>query len=151
MLGLGMANKVVGLIDPYTTSPDNVILYYNFDQYLFTEKEDPTQGVGLFGRFGWARSDVNAVNYFYSMGVGGKGVIPTRDKDTFGVGYYYVDTSNDLPQIVNKEAGVEMFYNIEITPWMHITPDIQVISDPGGTRALHETAFVYGIRMQLNL
>jgi porin len=151
MLGLGMANKVVGMIDPYNTSPDNVGLYYNFDQYVYTEKDDPTQGVGLFGRFGWAREDVNPINYFYSIGVGGKGVIPTRDKDTFGVGYYYLDLSNDLPSVVHKEAGVEMFYNIEITPWLHITPDIQVIADPGGTRALNETAFVYGIRMQMNL
>jgi len=28
-----------------------------------------------------------------------------------------------------------MFYNIEITPWLHITPDLQLIIDPGASPA----------------
>lgn len=150
LLGLKLAGKVVNKIAPFETSPDNVGLYYNFDQYVYAEKDDPTQGVGVFGRFGWAREDANALNYFYSLGVGGKGVISGRDQDTFGVGYYYADLSDDLPSVLHKEAGVELFYNLEITPWLHITPDIQVIADPGGT-TMNECSFVYGLRMQMNL
>ncbi|HOB75821.1 MAG TPA: carbohydrate porin [Phycisphaerae bacterium] len=150
LLGLDLANRLVGRIAPFNTSPDNVGIYYNFDQYLYTEKCDPTQGIGVFGRFGWAREDVNPINYFYSIGIGGKGVIPDRDKDTFGIGYYHVNLSNDLPSVFSYESGVELFYNIEVCPWLHISPDIQVIRNPGGA-GQHDCSLVYGVRMQMNL
>ena len=53
LLGLNLANKVVHAIAPFKKSADNVGVYYNFDQYLYTKKSDPTQGIGVFGRFGW--------------------------------------------------------------------------------------------------
>lgn len=149
LLGPGLANKVVRSLTRFDTSPDNVGVYYNFDQYLFTEAEDPTQGVGLFGRFGWARDDVNPIEYFYSIGLGGKGVIPDRDRDTFGLGYYHLNLSNDMPAIFSQEAGFELYYSIEVLPWLHLSPDIQVIMDPGGLD--RECAFIYGFRMQANL
>ena len=131
------------------TRPDDFTVYYNFDQFLYTEKEDPTQGVGLFGRFGWSTGESNPIETFYSIGVGGKGIIPERDHDTFGVGYYYVDMSDDLPSFlnINSEQGVEIYYNIEIAPWMHFTPDLQVIVDPGGGD--DDVAIVYGMRLQM--
>ena len=150
---LKYAPKLLNTLKPYLpfdTEPDNVMLYYNFDQYLYTEANDPTQGIGLFGRFGWARENVNPVNYYYSIGVGGKGVIPERDNDTFGVGYYFIDLSNDLPYMFHSEQGVELFYNIEITPWLHFTPDLQIIANPGGTDE-HDCSLVYGFRFQMDL
>jgi porin len=144
------AFQKIGAMLPRETEPDNVMVYYNFDQYVYTEAEDPTQGIGVFGRFGWARQDVNPAAHFYSIGVGGKGVLPERDKDTFGVGYYYLDLSNDLPSMYHSEQGVECYYNIEITPWLHVSPDVQLIMDPGGTDA-YETSLVWGLRMQMTL
>ena len=46
-------------------------LYYNFDQFLYAEEEDITQGIGLFGRFGVADKETNPIEHFYSFGVGG--------------------------------------------------------------------------------
>jgi porin len=149
ILGLDLFTKV-GKYLPFNESPDNIVIYTNFDQYLYTEAEDPSQGIGLFGRFAWARQDVNPVNYFYSAGVGGKGIVPERDNDTYGIGYYHLDLSNRLPPIFHSEQGVECFYNFEITPWMHLTPDLQVIVNPGGTD-LNDVAVVYGLRLQMNL
>lgn len=37
--------------------------------------------------------------------------------------------------------------NFEITPWMHISPDLQVIIDPGNND--NDVAIVYGMRMQM--
>ena len=57
-----------------------------------------------------------------------------------------MDMSDNLASFisVDTEQGIEFFYNIEVTPWMHITPDLQYIIDPGG--GAYDDAFVFGIR-----
>jgi porin len=126
-------------------------LWYDFDQYLYTCPDDKDQGFGLFGSFGWGNPKFNPVNTFYSVGLGGKGVIPERPKDRYGVGYFCMSISDQLPSILNaqKEQGVELFYNIEITPWLHITPDLQVLIQPSGTPR-DDVAIVYGLRTQVS-
>lgn len=47
-----------------------------------------------------------------------------------------------------------MFYNIEITPWMHLTPDIQFISNPATAAASDNPAdgrfsLVLGTRLRM--
>ena len=141
--------------------------YYNFDQYIYEPKKG--QGIGVFGRFGASDGDANPVHYFYSIGVGGKGVIPGRALDEFGVGYYYIDISNPkftgplaTRSFLRNEYGVEAYYNLAITPWMKLTPDIQVIRPaqedkvsvistvpPVITREGIDTATVLGIRLQM--
>jgi porin len=110
---------------------------YNFDQYVYQKAEDPTQGFGIFGRFGISDGKANPVHQFYSFGFGGKGLIPTRGHDRFGIGYYYMKISGNLrdtfpPLLLNRvgldhEQGVELFYNIAVTPWLHVTPDLQFV------------------------
>ncbi len=149
-LRLGGPFKLLSFIRQFgldaDTKPDDWAIYYNFDQYVYTEAEDPTQGIGVFGRFGWSSGEANPFKTFYSIGIGGKGVIPSRDHDTFGLGYYYAHMSYDLPALlsIGDEQGVELYYNFEVTPWLHITPDLQYIIDPGG--GADDDALVYGIR-----
>ena len=74
------------------------------------------------------------VKYFGNIEVGGKNVFAGRPDDRFGVGYYYTNISN--PQLMTPfgdfrflrdEHGMEAFYNFALTPWAHLTPNIQVI------------------------
>jgi porin len=123
---------------------------YNFDQFLYQEAQDETQGVGVFGRFGLADDEVNPFYQFYSIGLGGKGIIEGRDEDTFGIGYYYTVDSDELPQAIQSRfgdaQGFEVFYNIEATPWLHITPDFQVLQS--GDRSV-DVIYVGGVRVKL--
>lgn len=132
-------------------SGDSWAIYYNFDQYLYVEKEDPTQGVGLFFRFGQGDERNNPIERFYSFGIGGGGIIPTRDRDTFGIGWYLVDRSDQLPPLVERRTrggqGFEAFYNVEALPWLHVTPDLQVL-EPSLKRV--DTAVVLGIRAMID-
>jgi porin len=123
-------------------------VYYNFDQFLYTTKADGSQGFGIFGRIGFGDRNTNILEQFYSFGVGGQGMIPGRDHDRFGIGFYYTSLSNDLPGILlsDDEIGLELFYNIAATNWLYVTPDIQVI-EPVGKRAT--TAFLTGLRVQM--
>lgn len=43
---------------------------------------------------------------------------------------------------------MELYYNIEVTPWMRITPDLRFI-DPGRKR-FSGTAVVAGVRMRID-
>ena len=126
-------------------------LLYNFDQYLFNEAEDESQGFGLFGRLGVAEGDTNPADTFYSIGLGGKGMIDGRDEDTYGIGYYYIELSDELPRSVRTgfgdSQGVELFYNIEVTKWLHITPDFQIIN-PSDKSV--DTAYVAGFRARMD-
>ncbi|MBI4522289.1 MAG: carbohydrate porin [Deltaproteobacteria bacterium] len=140
---------------------------YNFDQYLYQKKEDPSQGLGVFGRFGISDGKANPVHQFYSFGFGGKGLIPGRDQDRFGIGYYYLKISGDLRETfppllrdrtgLDHEQGGELFYNIAITPWLHVTPDLQVIDSArnkapltGANRRAIDTAVVAGLRVKID-
>ncbi|MHC4225673.1 MAG: carbohydrate porin, partial [Planctomycetota bacterium] len=125
--------------------------FYNFDQYLFNEEQDPTQGIGLFGRLGIADDETSPPDRFYSIGLGGKGIVEGRDEDTFGFGYYYIGVSDEMPSVIrdilDSGQGYEFFYNIEVTQWLHITPDFQII-DSGNKNA--DTAYVAGVRARMD-
>jgi porin len=141
-------------------------VYYNFDQFVYEIEKSSGRGVGLFGRFGAADGDANPLQYFFSAGIGGTGVIPCRPHDRFGIGYYYLDVASltiegpsQRKSFLSDEWGFEAFYNVAITPWMLLTPDIQVIG-PSQERRIAglpsqprlksvDTATVLGLRLQL--
>jgi len=124
---------------------------YNMHQYLYTEKDDETQGFGVFARIGVADDKTNPVENFYSVGLGGKGPFDGRDNDTWGFGYFYVQLSDKLGRIIQRNfgdtQGYEIFYNIEVTPWLHITPDFQII-EPSNRNT--DTAYVAGLRTKID-
>jgi porin len=140
---------------------------YNFDQYIYQKTEDASQGFGIFGRFGISDGKANPVHQFYGFGFGGKGLIPTRGQDRFGIGYYYLKISSDLrdtlPPLLRQRLGldheqaVELFYNIAAMPWLHVTPDLQFIDAArqkapliGANRKAIQTAVVAGLRVKID-
>ncbi|MGZ8500283.1 MAG: carbohydrate porin [Candidatus Binatia bacterium] len=109
-------------------------IHYNFDQYFYEPKKGSGEGIGVFGRFGASDGSPNFMHFFYSLGVAGKGVIPNRHNDRYGLGFYFIDVNNPKLQgifnstkLLRDEYGFEAFYNIAITPWLTVTPDIQVV------------------------
>jgi len=143
LLGLG----------PLEEKSDSWSFYYNFHQYLFVEEQDSTQGFGVFGRFGMADKDASVLRYHYNIGLGGKGIIEGRDQDRFGVGYFHTSLSDKLPDLISPlyyddVDGVEVFYNIEVKPWLHITPDFQYLN-PSDTRI--DDTYIAGVRMKIDI
>ena len=151
-------NRRLLLLDLITTGgvtlaeeDDSWSIYYNFDQYVYTEDDDSEQGIGVFGRFGVADDKTSPIEQFFSVGIGGKGIITGRDRDTFGIGYFYVSLSDKLPSIfsaLEDGQGGEIFYNIEVRPWLHVTPDFQII-DPSLQSV--DTAYIAGLRVKVDL
>jgi porin len=138
-------------------------VYYNFDQFVYETDKAADRGVGLFGRFGASDGNPNFLQYFFSAGVGGKGLMPSRPSDQFGLGYYYLSVANPTLQgpaqsvaFLRDEWGFEGYCNLAITPWLIFTPDIQVIA-PTQKRQLVNgriverigTATVLGVRLRI--
>ena len=109
-------------------------------------------GLGIFYRFSYTPEDRSAYSIYLSGGVGGRGVIPGRPYDRFGVGSYWVKESNDFKKqpivatALQDEVGVEAFYNFAVTPWMQLSLDAQWISP--GIRS-SDDAWVLGTRLNI--
>lgn len=129
---------------------DSWSLYWNFDQYLVVDSETESQGWGVFGRAGIADAQSNPLAWFLSFGVGGNSPLARREQDTFGIGWYYASNSNELPGLLLEDhgQGVELFYNVAVTPWFHVTPDLQIIDS---SRRNVDTALVFGLRANITL
>jgi porin len=118
----------------------------SFWQYLYTEesskgplnimnKKPDLQGIGLFARIGLADKDTNPMHNSYSVGIGGRGIIPCRNNDVFGVGWFFTDLDPDQfesssggPLSIKEDfQGVEIFYSLAITPATKLTFDVQFL------------------------
>ena len=109
------------------TDDETWALYYNVHQYV---EWDGTRGWGLFGRFGVSDQNVNPIDWTMAAGIGGNGLFSSRPNDVWGIGYYHIDLADAFVfrlADLNDEDGVEVFYNAAITPWFHVTADVQVI------------------------
>ena len=130
---------------------DSWVVYSGFDQYLVRYTDNPDRGWGLFGRASIADGNPNPIRYFLSSGVGGYSPLGGSRGDTFGLGWFLVGASDQFGPVPTalfgprNGIGVEWFYNIQVTPWLNITPDLQWIR-PGLGAISTDNAFVYGVR-----
>jgi porin len=142
-----------GLPPPTTLERGSWWGTYLFDQALWVDPADQTRSWGVFGNFGISDGKPNPIKWSAIFGVGGSSPIRGRKQDTFGLAYYYLGYSDDFKDVarvitpVRDERGVELFYNVGVTPWLHITPDLQVITPTLG-RA--HTSVVLGLRMKID-
>ena len=112
----------------------------------------PPVGIGIFGRAGWAPDDRNAIDQFYSFGIGGYGMlIPGRDGDQWGIGWAGSHISSDLRDfpvgLDNWEHAYEAFYNFMLTPAAHLSVNAQAIEPANDSL---DTAYTLGTRLQLD-
>jgi porin len=125
------------------------------DNARATEKKS-NQGLGWFGRIAFEPPDRNFIGFYFDTGLTYKGLIPTRNGDTLGVGFAYAQLSSGAQQVaiddgsigVGAEMALEATYQTQITKWLSIQPDLQVIIHPGGNQDLHN-ALVIGGRVSI--
>lgn len=109
---------------------------YSFEQYLWQPEGESKRGLGTHFSFGLSDGKANPVKYSYSLGLVGKGIVPGRPYDEFGIGWALTEFSdNFVPYMrdtfnlgLNRESAVELYYNFAVTPWLSISPSYQYIS-----------------------
>jgi len=131
---------------------DDIGVYVSCDQMLYKENSNPedSQGLGVFGRFGYANSDLNPIGNFWSLGLQYQGLLDGRDDDVLGVGFAQGIFSDyaGAGYTENHENALEVYYNAQVTPWLSLSPSIQHISNTGGDETVKD-AVLFGLRAQV--
>jgi porin len=135
---------------------------YSFEQFLWQPAGDHKRGIGTFFSAGVSDGKANPIKYSYSLGLVGKGVVPGRPTDDFGIAWARTEFSdNFVPYLrdrldlgLDHEDAIELYYNASVTPWLSITPSLQIVS-PGLNKALDstgnfkdlDTTYIAGVRV----
>jgi len=135
---------------------DDIGVYISCDQMAYKENSNPedSQGLGVFGRFGYANSDLNPIGNFWSIGLQYQGLLDGRDDDVLGIGFAqgifsdYAGANDGAEYTENHENALEVYYNARVTPWLSLSPSIQYISNTGGDETVKD-AVVFGLRTQM--
>ena len=119
-------------------------IYVGMAQLLYREPGTKQQGLGIFARYGYA-NDL-PIEHFWSLGVQYEGLLPGRDQDIIAVGWAQSFTTGaeiDKPY----ETALESYYRARVTPWLHLSPHIQYIVNPGSSDV--DNAVTLGLRAQI--
>ena len=131
---------------------DDTGFYLSFDQLLAKENSDPddTQGLGAFFRYGLTHGRTNDIPQFVSIGVQYQGLLDGRDDDVLGIGYAHGRLTRRAAAFYpdKHESVLEAYYNARIAPWLHLTPSVQYVANPGAS-ADAKDAVVLGLRAMM--
>lgn len=132
---------------------DEWAFYTSCDQLVFRENSKDDQGLGVFFRYAYRPQEINRFSEFWSGGLSYAGLVPDRDKDVLGVAFGRLNSSHNFRHRVNRDAGdetvYELYYAIQITPWLVVSPDIQYVDNPGANDTISH-ATVGGVRVRVS-
>ena len=122
------------------TEDESWLVGGSFWQYMSVKGQQPTgplnltnkvpdlRGWGIFGRLYFADKKTNPWKTSAAAGVGGRGLFDSRPDDLFGAGLFYNDLSKTVFQDkVDDPWGAEVFYNLEITPAVRFSTNLQYL------------------------
>lgn len=110
---------------------------------------DDSRGLYGFFRYGHAEEDISAAVNALGAGLKLQGTFETRDDDSAGVFVGWTDLSDeDGAGFENDETVVEVYYRMNVTPFIHVVPDIQFIFDSNGGAT--EDTVVGGVRVSID-
>ena len=93
----------------------------------------PDAGWGFSFKLAVADGNPNYVQSSAIAGIAGKAIFLGRPQDSFGFGAYRYNLSDLLQTALrpntsfSNEAAGEAYYNYKVTPWLHVTGDLQYI------------------------
>jgi porin len=110
-------------------SPSNLTL--NFGHQVWPSSVRPGKGIGVYGRVGVTGGDPNPIQSSLAMGISGEAMWRSRPFDGFGLGVYLYNWTGGLATTLQtplqQEVGLEMYYNLGLTRWLTLSPNLQVI------------------------
>lgn len=106
--------------------------------------QDVGDNYGMFIRYAYADKDFRAFKQRLSLGMQIKNPMKFQH-DRIGLGAWWGEPT--APS-VSDEYGLEAFWKFQLSPFLEITPDLQIILNPQGNTS-KSTVFIGGLRMRL--
>lgn len=128
----------------------NYGFYIVTDQMVYSEPGKESQGLTLWAAATYApEEEINVFPFFIASGFAYEGVFTGRDNDVAGFSFAYGKLSRDLED-QDYEIGIEGTYIFQVTPWLGLQPDVQVIVHPGGDSGIPD-ALVAGMQLSVDI
>lgn len=110
---------------------------------------DDRRGVEVLLQYGWADEDIATSANHFGAGVQWHGPLDVRPDDSTGLYVTYTDFS-DEPGAAESDAEttLEWYYEIQVTPFVSVKPDLQFYFDPGGSPDADDAA-VFTLRVEV--
>ena len=127
---------------------------YLGEQRLWIDPCNDKRYTKLFGYVGFSDEENSPFAVTASLSLEAFGALDARPNDRMGVAYFYSGLNNDFQNAFNLLTpvgdvhGGEVYYNAQLTPWFHLTFDLQAVEPATDNR---DTAVVLGLRAKLTL
>jgi len=120
------------------------------------------RGIGVFGRLGYAPKATNTLTRHGSVALFARGLWDRREYDSFGAGFYYNAFGGEFKDAIGRltagtrvknEKGIEVFYDVAITPAVRVIPGYQYVRDPFTAQVVanHRSANLFLLRFTVAL
>lgn len=123
--------------------------------YISAEREIAPDATA-FMRLGISDGDTTPYAGGWQAGVLFTNVVPSRADSQLSIGAYQgrfgskfrANQRDAAVDASRAETGIELTYSDQITPWMRLQPDVQVVLDPNGDRD-REDVWIAGLRFAI--
>ncbi len=135
-----------------TTKKGSYNVAFQFTHNLRESTKNPDAAWRFYFKGAIADGNPNYVKASVIAGIGGRALLFGRPQDSFGLGAFYYNLSDELqdsafPSVdFQNESAVEAYYNCAATPWLYIGADVQYVNPARGG---NELALVAALRTQI--
>jgi len=156
VVGASFTDQAVQKVEGARSEQDAWSVDWRVDQQLWVaEHGDST--VSAVARFGISPGqDAVLVEAYAVAGLAWFGPLPGRKDDVLAAGFawshfgskYLKQRRANGTRVTQREWDIELTYRVQVTPWLQVQPDLQVILDPLEARS---NAVVLGLQVLLTL
>jgi porin len=133
------------------------------EQMLFRDAGNASRNLSVFANVLGFDRETSRYSRFYSAGLVWRGPFDARPGDSTGIAIANVKVNPRLAAtqrdrlllsgspgaVQNDETSLELFYGVQVAPWLLIRPNLQFIHRPGAT-GLYDDAWLLGLSTRIN-
>jgi porin len=140
-----------GIVDTDEKKPWDIAMYLYQDFWQSKSDSNRKANFMIGGTVGPKDPQFAQWNIFAN--VEAFGLLESRPHDRMGVAGYYNGLSSDFKELVSPVIGLrspwgfEIYYNYQMTPWSHLTADLQFVQNQ---RKGNDFAIIPGVRMVID-
>jgi porin len=177
-VGAIYSNKQYTIVDPqsfvvipgqgfaFAETDTSWALFSVVNQRVWSDPTAPSSGLNFKGMYTITDGEANPIKWSATAALEMHGLIPRREHDVFGVGYFHAELSDGFkdavgpllslaetissstPTFISIEDtdGFEAYYKAQIAPWLAVTGNLQLITE---TISTEDTKVVLGTRAKV--